>query len=402
MPSNARPAETDTPLKTASPSCSWTVRKNQSLKSLHIGIDARLAYRRGVGTYTANLVKALSRLDRRNRYTIFNAPEILRRESNSPRFDWVQVPYSNAAYYEQVLLPRAARNKGMDFLHYTDNSGTVLGRIPFLLTLHDAMYIRPLSQVRPRAGFRERLVDAYKKWAIPRSALSAGAVLTVSEYSKARILAHTGLASQKVFVVPEGVDRGSFRPKPRKPSGTFRILVQAAADERKNLSNILKAVEQLSAQVPGFRLTAVGMDREELKRSPHLREALPLEKKGFLEWAGNLSLENLKRAYAKADLFLYPSRLEGFGLPILEAFACGLPVVASNTTSIPEVAGNAALLVDPEDPRAIAGAVKRMMGDGELRRSFIRRGLRRVRDFTWEKTARGTLSVYESWGRTRE
>ncbi|HTC19730.1 MAG TPA: glycosyltransferase family 1 protein, partial [bacterium] len=114
-----------------------------------------------------------------------------------------------------------------------------------------------------------------------------------------------------------------------------------------------------------------------------------------MEWAGNVPSEMLTHVYAEADLFLYPSRLEGFGLPLLEAFACGVPVIASNTTSLPEVAGDAALLIDPESPQAIAKAVKQMMEKPALRRRYIQRGLKRAKLFTWEKTARLTLKVYE-------
>jgi glycosyltransferase involved in cell wall biosynthesis len=106
----------------------------------------------------------------------------------------------------------------------------------------------------------------------------------------------------------------------------------------------------------------------------------------------------LADVYAETDLFLYPSRQEGFGLPVLEAFACGVPVVASNTTALPEVAGNAALLIDPESPGDIAEAVKNMMEKKGLRKLFVQRGLRRAKLFTWEDTARRTLEVYEGVG----
>jgi glycosyltransferase involved in cell wall biosynthesis len=102
------------------------------------------------------------------------------------------------------------------------------------------------------------------------------------------------------------------------------------------------------------------------------------------------------QTYHDADLLLYPSRLEGFGLPVLEAFACGTPVITSNTTSLPEVAGKAALLVNPEDPKEIADAVQKAMEKLALRRQLIERGLKRAKLFTWEKTARETLLVYES------
>ena len=166
---------------------------SKTSKPLHVGIDARLAYRRGVGTYAANLVLALSKVDRKNRYSIFNAPHALRSRISSSRFNWVTLPFSNAAYYEQVLLPRAAREKGVGLLHYTDNSATAIDPIPFVVTLHDTMHTRSLTQVRPKATFRDRLVDGYKKWSISRSVPRAKAVLTVSEFSKSQILEQMGI-----------------------------------------------------------------------------------------------------------------------------------------------------------------------------------------------------------------
>jgi glycosyltransferase involved in cell wall biosynthesis len=364
-------------------------------KPLHIGIDARLAYRRGVGTYSANLILALSKVDRKNRYSIFNAPDNLKRQVPSARFHWIPVRFSNAAHYEQVLLPRAARKQGVDLLHYTDNSATAIDPIPFVVTLHDTMHTRPLSEVRPKPTFRHRLVYSYKKWAIARSVPRARAILTVSEFSKGQILKHMGVEGAKVFVTPEGVDRQVFKRASHKPSKLFKILVHGAADERKNISNVLKAAKILGGKHKKFQMVIVGMDAQELKCTRYLNEEISLGVGHQVEWAGNVPSELLNRVYAEADLFLYPSRLEGFGLPLLEAFACGVPVVASETSSLPEVAGKAALLVDPESPQAIAKAVKQMMERPALRKRYVQRGLKRAALFSWEKTARKTLEVYE-------
>lgn len=371
------------------------LRGAPSHRPLKIGIEARLAYRRGVGTYAANLILALASLDRRNRYFIFNAPDLLKRRVGNPRFHWVDVPFSNAAYYEQVLLPRAAQEKGLDLLHYTDNSATALSDLPFVLTLHDTMHTRPLSEVRPRPTFRQRLVYAYKQWAIPRSVPRARAILTVSEYSRSQILRCLPVDRSRIFVTPEGVDRRLFRKKARRPTKLFKILVHGAADERKNVSRILQAARRLADWKKSFQLVIVGMDEAELKCTRYLEEAMALGLGNHLEWAGVVPPEMLGQVYAESDLFLYPSLLEGFGLPVLEAFASGVPVITSKTTSLPEVAGRAALLVDPESPEEIAGAVKQMMERPSLRRRYIQRGLGRARLFTWEKTARLTLKVYE-------
>ncbi len=391
-------AATSTPSKTGSPSFSWTVPKKQNLKGLKIGFDARLAYRRGVGTYTANLLLALSRVDRQNQYAVFNAPEELRVQIHNPRFEWVDLPFGNPAQYEQWLLPKAARERGLDFLHYTDNSGTTFTDFPFVLTLHDAMHVRPLSRVRPKPSLWYRLVYAYKQWVVPRSARKAGQILTVSEYSKKEIERTTGVPEEKITITLEGVDRKAFAQKRRKPSKLFKILVHGAADDRKNLSNILKAAQIWKAKNLPFQLLIVGMDEAELKSTRYLQEAIDLDLGNLLEWVGNVTHDILRAIYADVDLFLYPSRLEGFGLPVLEAFSSGVPVVTSKTTSLPEVAGNAAALVDPENPEDIAQCVEKLYRKPALRKALVVKGLARAKQFTWEKTAQLTLPVYQRMG----
>jgi alpha-1,3-rhamnosyl/mannosyltransferase len=225
------------------------------------------------------------------------------------------------------------------------------------------------------------------------------AILTVSEFSKERIVNGMGLPAGKVFVTLEGVDREVFRQLPRERSQLFKALVHGAADDRKNLSNILKAARVLADKGREFQFTIIGMDERELSCTNLLREESDLGIGRQIDWVGNVPSESLAQVYAEADLLLYPSRWEGFGLPVLEAFACGVPVVTSKTTSLPEVAGKAALLVDPLDPEDIAGAVERVMKSPALRKKLVAAGARRAKQFTWDRTARETLKVYESVGR---
>jgi glycosyltransferase involved in cell wall biosynthesis len=364
-------------------------------KRKRIGLDARLAYRRGVGTYTANLILALAKIKPGHQFFIFNAPENLKNQVHNPSFNWIEVPFPNAAYYEQILLPRAARKSGVDFLHYTDNTATLFDPIPFVLTLHDMMHLRSMSDVRAHPSIKQRFLHLYKKWVVPRSIARARAILTVSEYSKSQIISLGGANPEQVRVTLEGVDRDLFKNERRKNTGLFKILVHGAADDRKNITNILKAAQRLVTMGRKFQMIVIGMDKTELGWTHYIQDVLDLQIGAYVEWVGPIPLDMLNNVYAESDLFLYPSRMEGFGLPVLEAFACGVPVVTSNTTSLPEVAGKAALLVDPEDPEAIARAVVKIMDDPRFRERFIREGLIRSKEFTWEKTARETSEVYE-------
>jgi glycosyltransferase involved in cell wall biosynthesis len=374
------------------------VSKNKNLNKnpFRVGIDARLAYRRGVGTYTANLILALARVDQHNDYVLFNAPALLKSQLSNPRFKFVTVPFANAAYYEQKLLPQAAKAQGVQLLHYVDNTCSLFTDLPLVLTLHDAMYTRPLKAVRMKPTFRQRLIYAYKKWAIPRSAWFAKKVITVSSYSKTQIVKETGIPADKVTVTLEAVDHQLYEKQKHKRSGLFKIVVHGAADDRKNLSNILKVAKLLASKKKSFEMIVIGMDKDELACTPYERESLELGLEPYVKWSGNVRAEKMIQTYHDADLLLYPSRLEGFGLPVLEAFACGTPVITSNTTSLPEVAGDAALLVNPEDPQEIAEALQKAMEKPALRRQLIARGLKRAKLFRWEKTAKETLLVYES------
>ncbi len=373
----------------------WTVRKKPSPDPLRIGIDARLAYHRGVGTYAANLIIALSKTDPRNEYSLFNAPPLLKEKVQNRNFQWVDLPPKNPAYYEQIQLPRAARERKLDFLHYVDNTATLFDPFPYVLTLHDVMHERPLRDVRVKPTLRQRFLHLYKKWFTPRSALKAKAIITISEYSKRSIVEKIGLPSGKIHVIPEGVDQELFVYTRRKHSKIFKILVQGATDERKNLANILKAARILKGQGKLFQLVVIGMDLGDLKQSHCLDQTIEMELGPQVEWVGNVPFDVLKEIYSGVDLFLYPSKIEGFGLPLLEAFACGVPVITSNRTALPETAGEAALLVDPESPESISEAVKQIMEKPSLRKRLVEKGLKRAEEFSWERTARLTRKVYE-------
>jgi glycosyltransferase involved in cell wall biosynthesis len=222
--------------------------------------------------------------------------------------------------------------------------------------------------------------------------------LTVSDYSKNRIVWQMRVPEERIFVTPEGVDLKLFRPLKRKPPKLFKILVHGAADERKNIPNILRAAQMMVSQGKVFQMIIIGMDENELKCTDYVQQVIDLGLGSQVEWAGNVPPWTLNQVYADVDLFLYPSLMEGFGLPVLEAFACGVPVITSNTTSLPEVAGNAGMLVDPKRPEAIAKAIGQMMKSKALRKQYVRRGLSRAKQFSWEKTAKMTLKVYKGIG----
>jgi glycosyltransferase involved in cell wall biosynthesis len=360
-------------------------------------MDARLAFQRGVGTYTAQLAIALARRNRDIELTLINAPAALKNFLQGASARFIDVPLLNAALYEQIRLPALAQKEKLSLLHYTDNSGSIGWMTPYVVTLHDAMMTRPIAETFDGTTLRQCLVGFYKRWCAAPSGRKAKLVLTVSEAAKRDLVERMWLPTEKIRVVYEGVD-AEFFARPRSFRKSSRkcplVLVQGALDKRKNIPGVFETVARLKAKRVECSFRVIGCSREDFARAGYVRLAESLGVADRVEWAGQVASERLPQEYWEADLFLYPSLWEGFGLPVLEAFAAGTPVVASNTTSIPEVAGNAAKLADPTDPEALARAVQQVLRSPRLQAVLTARGFQRVRRFTWEKAASGTAEVY--------
>ncbi len=227
----------------------------------------------------------------------------------------------------------------------------------------------------------------------------AALIITPSRYTTAQLLEHTGVDKSRVRVVPFGVDRprGVMTAEERQlererlaGKGNQIVLSVGAIQTRKNTLNAVRAVASLPAN---YHLVLAGGDG-------HGSEAVHefIGREGLASRVtrlGYVSADRLSVLYRAADLFLFPSLEEGFGLPVLEAMSYGLPVVTSRTSSLPEVGGDAALYVDPQDPSDIAEKVRQVVEDSSLRQSMMARGLARARQFTWRHTAEMTLRVYE-------
>jgi glycosyltransferase involved in cell wall biosynthesis len=373
---------------------------------MRIGYDARLAWRRGVGTYTANLLLALARMDSYNEYFVFSAPQELRNALPTGRFHFIDPSDKTSprllrpllrhpAVYEQLWMPAMLARHELDILHFTDNSATVASGIPFVVTIHDTMFLRPIRKVYTRPTIKQWLIDRYKKITIPAGAQAALGVITVSEASACDIIRDLGIAKDRVWITPEGVDMKEFHRSAR--SGRRRegatVLVHGAEDGRKNLENVLRCASLLQKKMSVcFRI--IGMDETRMKRIGLMGMIRENALGSRVVLSGDVDREKLIQAYHRSDVLLHVSRWEGFGLPVLEAFACGLPVVVSNAKSLPEVAGNAALIVSPDSPQEMADALWRVLSGPALSRSLVRKGVARARQFTWEKTALKTLEAY--------
>lgn len=230
----------------------------------------------------------------------------------------------------------------------------------------------------------------------------ASRVIADSVATRQDLIKRLGLAPGKIVVVPLGVDHARFQPSvPAEAAQNVEtmlgirppyILSLGTVEPRKNLRTLLQAYAKLETNAPPLVIAgAKGWGDTKL---PDLVQSLGIGDR--VKVLGYVPEETLPDLFSATQLFVYPSLYEGFGLPVLEAMACGAPVITSNVSSLPEVAGDAALLVDPESTDQLAGAIQRLIDDSGLRSELAQKGLARSASFTWEETARGTARVYTS------
>lgn len=265
---------------------------------------------------------------------------------------------------------------------------------PTVVTVHDISFEFFPEYFHPLQRARMRLL-------IPLSARRAAQVITISEYSRRTLIERYGLAEDRVTVTPLGVSP-SFRviEKDLAARATARfgidgpfILGVGNLQPRKNLERLLRSFAALRRDTScTHELVLVGQMAWLGHRVQEETRRLGIE--AHVHQTGYVSEDELVALYNRADVFAYPSIFEGFGLPVIEAMACGTPVLTSNTSSLPEVAGDAALVVDPHDVEAIAEGLRRLVSERRLREKLTSAGFLQARQFPWRRTAEETVSVY--------
>jgi glycosyltransferase involved in cell wall biosynthesis len=240
----------------------------------------------------------------------------------------------------------------------------------------------------------------YRFW-LPLAVRRLDAIITVSTQSKEDIVRFLPVDEDKITVVPLAAG-GAYRPLAGNEVAAALqkyeiskpyILYVGSLESRKNLPRLLEAYAQLRRWSEQWTMVIVGARK--WKYAPIFETVQRLGLEPYVDFTGYVEEEDLPALYNGADLFVFPSLYEGFGLPVLEAMACGTPVVTSNTSSLPEVAGDAALLVDPYDVEEIAAAMRSILEDEALAADLRERGLVRAKEFSWKRTARETIAVYE-------
>jgi glycosyltransferase involved in cell wall biosynthesis len=286
------------------------------------------------------------------------------------------------AFYLHALLPRVLHKARPGICHYTNFLAPVADDRPYVVTIHD-MGLETLTASHP---WTKRI---YTKRLTRRVARNARLVLTNSEYSKWEIIRHLGIPEHRIRVTPLAASP-EFMPLPvREPNSPYFLYV-GNLEPRKNIARLLEAFARMPLKSHDLLIAGNAW-----YRAGEIREkARTLGLNGRVKFLGYVPRADLPGLFSGATAFVYPSLLEGFGLPVLEAMACGTPVITSNNSSLKEVAGDAALLVDPLDTRALTEALSLVAEDSVMRESLSRKGVQRAAHFSWESTARLTLDAY--------
>jgi glycosyltransferase involved in cell wall biosynthesis len=342
----------------------------------------------GLGRYSRCLIEAIGRVDRENQYEILMPCESYRfPERPNMRYRLIQFPLFKRRFWEQVAPLLVGP---YDLLHFPYDSGIAWKRGKFVVTVHDVKALI-FGEFRRRWNLNSMLEQVLvgDKWA------RIDHILTDSECSKRDLIGRLNVPSDCVTVVYPGVELERFCPsqgyRGKQPSRPY-VLCVAGSDPTKNVETLIDAFAKLPLTMRDrYDLVLAG----DFRRRPDLYERVRqagIEKQ--TQFTGIVSDDRLKELYQRAMLFVFPSRYEGFGLPVLEAMACGCPVISSNASSLPEVVGDAAILLDPMDVEGFTREMVRVLSESDLRRDLRERGLARAAQFSWDRTARETIAVY--------
>ena len=370
---------------------------------MRIGIEAQRIFRPhkfGMDIAAIELIRQLQKLDLKNEYVIFIKPD---KDACIEETDNFKIHFIKKAIYpvwEQIHLPKAVKKTKVDLLHCTSNTAPLKLGVPLVLTLHDIISLEP--RARYWMSLYQEMGRIYRKLIIPRVVPKCARLITVSGVEKQLISRMMPKVQNRISVIHNGVD-GRFRPVDEIGQKKIREKYQLPdrymsfignTDPRKNVHNVLHAYSiYLNHSKEKLPLVVLHLNEKRLMQLLKLlkiKNILPHIK--ILDY---LDADDMPGFYAASEMFLFPSLREGFGMPILEAVACGTPVITSDVSSMPEVAGDAALLVDPFNADEIALNILYMEEHSEHAEELREKGLKRSREFSWKKMTGKVLEIYK-------
>lgn len=378
---------------------------------MKIGVNALQvrAAKSGVGQYIHALLEAMVEQAPEDRFTIYctreNVANYTLPAANLESVVWGLPQGARTArlIYEYAFLPGEIRRRGINVFHGTSNFLPPRKVCPYVVTIHDLSYFVHPERCPP---VRRRYWYAMTA----RTVAIADAIITDSENSRSDIERFFPGTGPRITVIPLAAHpRFRLADYSRQHStvgagelaldGHPYLLYVGTLEPGKNVQRIIEAFDAVAGQFPDHLLALVG-DRGWLFEGIfQAAECSPFRDR--IRFLGHRPDDEVVDLFRFCDAFVYPSLYEGFGLPPLEAMACGAPVITSNSSSVPEVVGDAAVMVDPTSVKEIASAMRRVLSDSALRKDLSIRGLERATLFSWQKAARETLAVYRSLGEFR-
>lgn len=370
---------------------------------MRIGIEAQRLLRphkHGMDIVALETIRALANYDQ-HEFTVFVKPDSDRTGlPHSTNIQIVELDGGPYPVWEQYALPKAIKTYGIDILHCTANTAPLRCSVPLVVTLHDIIFLE--KQPLRSGSWYQRFGNQYRRWNVPRMIKNCERIITVSDFERNRIIEHLGLDPGQVVAIWNAVS-SQFKPIDNTEQLTLVrqqyklpesfIFFLGNTDPKKNVRGVLQSLLLLK-QEGKLTLPVVISNLPTVALDHMLTEIGGQCLADDLILCGYIPNHLLPLVYNAATIFLCPSLRESFGLPILEAMACGTPVLTSSTSSMPEVAGDAALLVDPTSARALAEGINQLLTQPALRDSLRQKGFERAALFSWQETARKLVDVY--------
>lgn len=364
---------------------------------MKIGIDARFwgTEHTGIGRYVMELIGALLDQENSDEYVFFMRRKYFEQlKFRGSRVKLVSADLPHYSVAEQLYFPRLIRQEKVELMHYPHFTVPVTSPVPYVVTIHDLIKHFSRGQdttTRTRSVYW--LKFAAYDFVLRRAVRRAGAIIVPSEWSKNQLMEKLSVSAAKIRIVPEAVAASLTRKKnflAVKRSPKPYLLYVGNLYPHKNVSIIIEALQLMTSSPLGLKIVCA----RSVFTSRFLTEVRRRGAQDSVELLGQVSDNQLANLYKGATAYVFPSRLEGFGLPGLEAMALGTPVVAARASSLPEVYGKAAIYFDPDSSSQLADRLQELIADPGLGAKLRRLGYRQAKRYSWQKAAQQTRKVY--------
>ena len=375
---------------------------------MRIGIEAQRIFRKnkhGMDYVVLEEIKELQKSDNRNEYFVFVAPGEDHCLHDSKNVHIIEIGSNFYPLWEQFSLPRDVNQLNLDMLHCTSNTAPILCKIPMILTLHDIIFLEPRD--KSNKSLYQNMGWLYRRFVVPRILKKCKRIITVSEFEYNNIISKLHIPEEKMVMIYNGYNEW-FKPVEDielvyqqyiEEPGYFFFL--GNTDPKKNTERTLIAYSHyLEKSNVKRKLLMADLDRsflDDIIERNHIENI-----KDYMVIPGYIKNADLPYVYNNAFAFLYTSLRESFGIPLLEAMACGTPVITSNTSSMPEIGGSEALMVNPQNADEITEKMLLLEEDNIIYQKQKEIGIRRAQQFSWKYTAEQLLTVYEDVYKLRE